>query len=48
MSEEKFTMQEEYEKRKSAFNYGRQSIHPLSNNELINKKKIIETYMERK
>ena len=39
-------MQEEYEKRKAAFNYGRQSIAPLSNKELIRKKEIIEAYIE--
>ena len=38
MSTEKLTMQEEYENRKAAFNYGRQSIAPLSNNGLIRKK----------
>ena len=38
MSKGKFTMQEEYEKRKSAFNYGRQSILPLSNKELVKKR----------
>ena len=37
MSEEKFTMRDEYEKRKSAFNYGGQSIFPLSNKELVKK-----------
>ena len=45
MPKGKLTIQEEYEKRKSKFNYGRQSILPLSNKELVKKKKIIEAYI---
>ena len=39
MSQGKFTMKEEYEKKKAAFNYGRSSIAPLSDKGLINKKR---------
>ena len=46
MSKGKLTMQEEYEKKKAAFNYGRPSIAPLSNKGLMRKKEIIEAYIE--
>ena len=46
MPKGKLTKEQEFNKYKSAFNYGQQSIHPLSNKELIKKKKIIETYID--
>ena len=39
MSKGKLTMQEEYNKYRSAFNYGQQAIVPLSNDELNNNKR---------
>ena len=38
MPKGKLTKEQEFNKYKSAFNYGSQAIHPLSNKELINKK----------
>ena len=46
MSKRNLTIEQEYEQYKSVFNFGAPAIQPLSNDDLINKKKIIEDYVK--